>query len=64
MLMLKTKMIEDRNGKKSSVIASHIPVSSWGYIIGKETIADAIQNRLVHFSYRTELKGESLRKEM
>ena len=34
-----------------------------GYdVIGEETIADAILDRLVHVSYRIELKGESLRK--
>lgn len=58
------EMIEDRHGKKSTVIASQLPVSSWYDIIGEETIADAILDRLVHSSYRIELKGESLRKKM
>jgi hypothetical protein len=39
-----------------------LPVQSWFDIIGKETIADAILDRLVHASYRIELKRESLRK--
>jgi DNA replication protein DnaC len=58
------EMIEDRHGKKSTVIASQLPVSSWYDIIGEESIAYAILDRLVHSSYRIELKGESLRKKM
>jgi DNA replication protein DnaC len=56
------EMIEDRHGKSSTIIASQLPVSSWYDVIGEETIADAILDRLVHTSYRVELKGESLRK--
>ena len=56
------EMIEDRHGKSSTMIASQLPVANWYDIIGEETIADAILDRLVHTSYRIELKGESLRK--
>ncbi len=56
------ELIEDRHGKASSIIASQLPVASWFDVIGEETIADAILDRLVHTSYRIELKGESLRK--
>ncbi|TKG87732.1 AAA family ATPase [Puteibacter caeruleilacunae] len=56
------EIIEDRHGKKSTIIASQLPVGSWFDIIGEETIADAILDRFVHTSYRVELKGESLRK--
>lgn len=56
------EMIEDRHGKASTIIASQLPVANWFDIIGEETIADAILDRLVHSSYRIELKGESLRK--
>ncbi|MDN3667858.1 ATP-binding protein [Echinicola jeungdonensis] len=58
------ELIEDRHGKKSTIIASQLPVSSWYDVIGEPTIADAILDRLVHVSYRIELKGESLRKKM
>jgi DNA replication protein DnaC len=58
------EIIEDRHGKKSTVVASQFPVDSWHDIIGEETIADAIVDRLIHTSYRIELKGESLRKKM
>lgn len=56
------EMIEDRHGKASTIIASQLPVGSWYDVIGEETIADAILDRLVHSSYRIEIKGESLRK--
>jgi DNA replication protein DnaC len=56
------EMIEDRHGKSSTIIASQLPVASWYDVIGEETIADAILDRLVHTSYRIEFKGESLRK--
>jgi DNA replication protein DnaC len=56
------EMIEDRHGKSSTMIASQLPVANWYDVIGEETIADAILDRLVHTSYRIEFKGESLRK--
>lgn len=58
------EMIEDRHGKKSTIISSQLPVASWYDVIGEETIADAILDRLIHSSYRIELKGESLRKKL
>jgi DNA replication protein DnaC len=56
------ELIEDRHGRTSTVVASQLPVSNWYDVIGEETIADAILDRLVHVSYRIKLKGESLRK--
>jgi DNA replication protein DnaC len=56
------EMIEDRHGRKSTIIASQLPVTNWYDVIGEETIADAILDRLIHTSYRIELKGENLRK--
>ncbi len=56
------ELIEDRHGRASTVIVSQLPVSNWYDVIGEETIADAILDRLVHVSHRIELKGESLRK--
>ena len=58
------EIIEDRHGRKATIIASQLPVSNWYNIIGEETSADAILDRLVHTSHRVELKGESLRKKM
>jgi DNA replication protein DnaC len=56
------EIIEDRHARKSTIIASQLPVASWYEIIGEATIADAILDRLVHTSHRIELKGKSLRK--
>jgi DNA replication protein DnaC len=58
------EIIEDRHARKTTLIASQLPVASWYEIIGEETIADAILDRLVHTSHRIELKGESLRKKL
>lgn len=55
-------IIEDRYGKKSTLITSQIPVKDWYDIIGEKTIADAVLDRLVHQSIRIELHGESIRK--
>ena len=56
------EIIEDRHGKSSTIITSQIPVSKWHEIIGEQTIADAILDRIVHDAHRLEMKGESLRK--
>jgi DNA replication protein DnaC len=56
------EIIEDRHGKKSTIISSQIPVSKWHELLEEKTIADAILDRIVHTSHRIELKGESLRK--
>lgn len=56
------EIIEDRHGKTSTIISSQLPVTNWYDVIAEETIADAILDRLIHSSYRIELKGESLRK--
>ncbi|SDA94161.1 IstB-like ATP binding protein, partial [Algoriphagus alkaliphilus] len=58
------ELIEDRHGKKSTIIVSQLPVQSWYEVIGEETIADAILDRLLHSCYRIELTGDSLRKKM
>lgn len=58
------ELIEDRHAKMATIIVSQLPVPSWYDIIGEETIADAILDRLIHTSYRIEIKGESLRKKL
>ena len=56
------EIIEDRHQKSSTIITSQLPVSKWHEVIGEETIADAILDRLIHDSHRIEMKGESMRK--
>lgn len=60
--MLLMEIIEDRHGKHSTLIAGQVPVTAWHDIIGDETLADAILDRIVHDAHQIELKGESLRK--
>jgi len=56
------EIIEDRHGRKSTMISSQLPVCDWYEVIGESTIADAILDRLAHKAHRMELKGESMRK--
>jgi len=56
------EIIEDRHGKRSTIIASQLPVASWHEVIAEQTIADAILDRMVHNSIRIDLLGESLRR--
>ena len=56
------EIIEDRHGKSSLIIISQVPVNKWYEIIGEQTIADAILDRIIHDAHRMELQGESLRK--
>jgi DNA replication protein DnaC len=55
------EIIEDRHGRKSTIICSQLPVNKWYEIIEDSTIADAILDRLVNQSHRLDLKGESMR---
>lgn len=56
------ELLEDRYGKKSTIVTSQLPVTSWHEAIGDPTLADAILDRIVHNAHKIELKGESMRK--
>jgi DNA replication protein DnaC len=56
------EIIEDRHGKNSTIVISQVPVSKWYEVIGEQTVADAILDRIVHGAHRLELKGDSMRK--
>lgn len=56
------EIMEDRHGRRSTMVTSQLPVEHWHEIIGDPTLADAILDRLVHNAHRLALKGESLRK--
>ncbi len=56
------ELLEDRYGKRSTIVTSQLPVSSWHESIGDPTLADAILDRLIHNAHRIELKGDSMRK--
>jgi DNA replication protein DnaC len=56
------EIIEDRHGNRSTIITSQLPVAQWYEVIGEQTIADAILDRIVHDAHRMELVGESIRR--
>jgi len=56
------EIIEDRHATRATIVASQLPVDKWWDVFGDSTLADAFLDRMVHTSYRIELKGESLRK--
>lgn len=56
------EIIEDRHGKRSTIITSQLPVNEWYDVIAEKTIADAVLDRIVHDAHRIELEGESMRK--
>lgn len=56
------EILEDRYGRRSTVVTSQLPVSAWHDAIGDATLADAVLDRLVHNAYELKLKGESRRK--
>ncbi len=55
------ELLEVRQGK-SHIITSQFPTDIWHDVIGDDTVADAILDRLVHNAYNLNLKGESIRK--
>lgn len=56
------EVFEDRYGNSSTIITSQLEPKEWHGIIGDETIADAVCDRLVHNAHRVKLGGESIRK--
>lgn len=56
------ELLEDRYGKRSTIVTSQLPVPAWHEAIGDPTLADAILDRLVHNAYKIGLKGDSMRK--
>lgn len=56
------ELLEDRQGKKSTIITSQLPVNEWYDVIGEKKVADAILDRLVHDAHRIDIEGDSMRK--
>lgn len=56
------EVIEDRQGRGSTMITSQLPTAHWHEAIGDPTIADAILDRLLHNAHKVKLEGESMRK--
>src|ERR1700686_2436834 len=56
------EILEERYGRRSTIVTSQLPVNRWHEIIGDPTYADAILDRIVHNAHRIELAGESMRR--
>ncbi len=56
------EVLEDRYMRKSTIITSQLPTSSWYELIADPTVADAMLDRLVHNAYTIAMKGDSMRK--
>src|SRR6266851_4821243 len=56
------EILEERYGRRSTIITSQLPVENWHAVIGDPTYADAILDRLVHNAPRIDLAGDSLRR--
>lgn len=56
------EIVEDRQGRGSTIVTSQLPVDHWHEAIGDPTLADAILDRLGHNAHRLPLSGESLRR--
>ena len=56
------EVLEDRHAVSSTIVTSQLEPKDWHAVIGDETIADSICDRLVHNAHRIKLTGESIRK--
>jgi len=56
------EIAEARYEKSLIIITSQIPIYKWHDIIGEQTVADAILDRILHGLHRLELLHEFLRK--
>jgi DNA replication protein DnaC len=55
------ELLEDRDGTRSTVIASQLPRDLWHAYLGDPTVADAIIDRLIHRAYPLTMGGPSRR---
>ena len=56
------ELVEDRAGRRATLITSQLPIEHWHDMIGDATFGDAILDRLVHHAHRLTLTGGSLRR--
>jgi DNA replication protein DnaC len=56
------EVLEDRYGVSSTIVTTQVEPNHWHAVIGDETLADSICDRLVHNAHRIKLSGESIRK--
>jgi DNA replication protein DnaC len=49
------EILEERYGRRSTILTSQVPIDKWHEVIGDPTYADAILDRLVHNANRIDL---------
>jgi DNA replication protein DnaC len=56
------EVIEDRAGRRSTLVASQLPVESWLAAMADPTLGEAILDRILASSHRLAMKGPSMRR--
>ena len=55
------QLINGRYERKSTIITTNVPLSSWGTVLNSTATAEAILERLVYHSHVIKIKGKSYR---
>ena len=55
------QLINVRYERKSTIITTNVPLSSWGTVLNSTATAEAILERLVYHSHVIKIKGKSYR---
>ena len=55
------QLINGRYERKSTIITTNVPLSSWGTVLNSTATAEAILDRLVYHSHVIKIKGKSYR---
>jgi len=55
------EVIEERAQRRSTLVASQLPVDAWHSAMADSTLAEAILDRILHSAHWITLKGQSLR---
>lgn len=56
------EVLEDRYGRRATLVTSQIPIEHWHEFLASPTLADAILDRIIHGAHKLILKGGSMRK--
>ena len=59
--VLTFQLINGRYERKSTIITTNVPLSSWGTVLHNQAAAEAILDRLVYHSHVIKIKGKSYR---
>lgn len=56
------ELIEERAGRRATLVTSQLPIEHWHEMIGDATSDDALLDQLVHHAYRLIHTGGALRR--